>query len=54
MLLQKKKTHNYVIDDVEISPDEEILEEIQTKKNPEKKILVKKILVKKIKLFPHP
>ena len=33
MLLQKKKTHNYVIDDVEISPDEEILEEIQTKKN---------------------
>ena len=35
MLLQKKKTHNYVIDDVEISPDEEILEEIQTKKNPD-------------------
>ena len=35
MLLQKKKTYNYVIDDVEISPDEEILEEIQTKKNPD-------------------
>ena len=35
MLLQKKKTHNYVIDDVEISPDEEVLEEIQTKKNPD-------------------